>query len=322
MVVQGSSLLATHTPPRHLTCFKTKPVGSVGNFMFMYAFLTGVCIHHGVSPFHCASMFFSPMPNSRKVKLMQFKKLFRLSSPPCPIPGPYFHDHDNLSEPYTIRFKPRVFDQPTGTTFLGFYQSFRYFSNPDAVRTIKHVFTPGKSRWLDGAQHLLAAQSEAKRLSSKLVGPVVCLSYLKFIPKHSFINSWTLSYDYYVAAIEEMQRRLGNSTLLVLIPSVQDSGNNPSDSEEAAPENDLVKRICQRFNISTAPSSVVEIGQAVYLDEVMTLHVLMSCPNLVLSPTSLSWWGAFLSGEFFLGFYTYVEFSLCPLTSFLLRFVL
>jgi len=71
-----------------------------------------------------------------------FKKLFGLENPYCPIKGPYFHDHVNASDGYYIRYNADFFKQPVGTTFLGFFQSFKYFESPDALQSGIIVISP------------------------------------------------------------------------------------------------------------------------------------------------------------------------------------
>jgi hypothetical protein len=63
--------------------------------------------------------------------------LFHISLPHCPLQGQYFHDHGNVSEPISIEFHPDALEQPPGSTFMGYFQSFKYFSDPAAQQSGK-----------------------------------------------------------------------------------------------------------------------------------------------------------------------------------------
>lgn len=65
----------------------------------------------------------------------QFVQSFNLALPPCPIDGPFFHDHDHPKDVNSIRWRSDAGHQPSGTTYLGYFLSYKYFSSSEAQET-------------------------------------------------------------------------------------------------------------------------------------------------------------------------------------------
>jgi hypothetical protein len=135
MKVDGSALLSMQQM-KNLTCFKIRPTGNLGKLMFSYAFLIGICSRNNVAPFHCASLSIHNSNNIDRIvgttPVEQFVQTFKIALPPCPIQGAFFHDHKNQTAPNSIRYRSEAVKQPSGTTFMGYFLSYKYFSTPDA----------------------------------------------------------------------------------------------------------------------------------------------------------------------------------------------
>jgi hypothetical protein len=58
----------------------------------------------------------------------RFVRAFNLALPPCPIEGSFFHDHDDPKDINSIRWRSDAEHQPSGTTYLGYFMSYKYFS--------------------------------------------------------------------------------------------------------------------------------------------------------------------------------------------------
>lgn len=75
----------------------------------------------------------------------EFREVFNLPQVVCPInENMTYHEHPD--DQYAIKFDPLVFEQPPGTKFYGYLQSYKYF-HPHAQTHIKRKFQfPGKLR--------------------------------------------------------------------------------------------------------------------------------------------------------------------------------
>ena len=127
----------------------------------------------------------------------------------------FYHDHNN-SDPYLIRYKPEVFDQPIGTTYLGFFQSFKYFSDPEVIAAIKDIFYPHHEIREAVNSFLMTIDSQVAAKS------MICVAYPRkvslFLRHHHFISPWAVSINYYTRALNSLLKSLDSIVNIVLVP--------------------------------------------------------------------------------------------------------
>jgi len=120
-----SPMLSVASPD--IECYRTEFVGRLGNIMFEYAALVGVCVKHGLQPDKCAGFSMEDLDkDNRLLPTHMFRDIFGIPMASCPInPSITYQEHANSV--YAIKFDSDLLKQPTGTSFTGYLQSYKYF---------------------------------------------------------------------------------------------------------------------------------------------------------------------------------------------------
>ena len=303
---QGSALLKNHGTTQNeaadvnITCFHMRPVGSLGNLLFQYATLLGICHHHEAPPHHCASLLTSHHSSNKPIE--EIRDLFDPPGSTCPVRAGFYHDHNSSSSSYEIHFLPSAFQQPVGTTFLGFFQSFKYFSGPNVVQSVRDIFTLPRKMKTKALNYL---NQFGTGVATSFM---VCVSYPRnvasFIRHHPFINTETVSYSYYKKSIEEFikMKIVGGrkDVKIILVPVGHGMGdeNLATNADEEKYNYKINDIIVQNYN-NSVDIQVFDAGEHFIglEDDALALATLTQCPRLVLSSASLSWWGGFLANH-------------------------
>ena len=302
--IEGSALLKKEGKDQNypayvnITCFHMRPVGSLGNLLFQYATLVGLCNFREAPPHNCANLLASHHSVGKAVEDM--RKLFNPPEAICPIHAGFFHDH-NSSSSYEIHFLPSALVQPVGTTYLGFFQSYKYFSTPGAAQTVRDIFQVPQYIKEKVSTYLHRFRSRAASIHR-----LVCVSYPRsvasFIKHHPFINADTMNFDYYNKSIQEFLKGSGEDVRvnIILVPvghRVEDI-NIASDINDKKYDYNINDLVIQHFN-NTKNVQVFDAGDHFIGpdDDGLALATLIQCPYLVLSSASLSWWGGFLANH-------------------------
>jgi hypothetical protein len=103
------------------TCFKLKMNGPIGNLLFQYAFLVGICVFRGVSPYNCVSLDGNKDPDmtDAELYLQNFVTHFKVHSVNCSTSVGVTQNHyrENADNKHAVKYDPFMLQQPFGTTF-------------------------------------------------------------------------------------------------------------------------------------------------------------------------------------------------------------
>jgi hypothetical protein len=272
-------------------CYGVSLIGRLGNLMFQYAAIAGICVKKGFSPQECLKIV-NDEENSTELPVVSFLESFQNINKSG-------YQHCKLSETtYRERsgdFDEQAFSQPLGTTFLGYYQSFKYF-HPHAQEYIQHAFsfpegtTKIATHFLKGIQRQLPPKESGNRVPFK---HTVCLAVRRGDKvdetASAMYDKWALSEDYYLTAIDVFRKKYGNIVLIAFTGGSFDSAKGREDRE-------WTKRVLiDRYENSTDVFAFSDDDVA--RDHLATLNVLALCPNIIVASSSFSWWGAYLANH-------------------------
>ena len=255
-----------------------RPTGRMGNLMFGYATLIGICVSHGVDPDNCAAFGSNPDQNNLELPLHEFYKTFQIHHYKCPINnGISYHEHPQ--SPFGIFYDDKVLTKPNGTTLEGYFQSYKYF-HPHARSVIlkKYAFP---QKIMNAAHDFL--QSFRQEIDYELVCAHVRRGDKAPDKAAGIYNNWAVSSDYYNKAIGTMIKRLKKIKLIVFTGGSMGSSNNDYEWTQS--------NIIDPFS---KIKNVLVFGNTTTLDHMTTMQIMTLCPNLIVGASSYSWWAAYL----------------------------
>ena len=267
--------------------------GRLGNLMFQHAALTGLCVKRGFSPQECACHAIQPSTNGKysELPITQFINNFQIPEPEYyqnSLPSNVFREHKD--KPYDIRFDPDLFEQPTGTSLHGYYQSYKYF-HPHASQIIRETYTfPSQIRSL--AAHFLADVRSRMIPNNEIVCMAVRRGDKTDATAHASYPKWALSMDYYKKAIEVFEKRYNGNIALVVF-----TGGGFSQNDFDTDRNWVKKTMDLWLNTLSNSSIQIFYDDSVASDHFLTMHTISQCPNIIVSSSSFVWWSAYLSGH-------------------------
>lgn len=315
------------------SCFTMKLDGRLGNMMFIYASLTGICkVALGLDPEECASvsqpmawsdvaLSFSGIETSMR-PMKEFLSRFQIPHVSCP--RYHITYAENWEDSVTIRFDPRVFSWPPGITLSGYFQSYKYF-HPHMQQKVLQLYTFPLSVVAAGDRFIRSVKETVLRneLSTSSI-PVVedpddqvsltCVSVRrgdKTRNPSGIYNPWPLSLEYYLQAIEyvrccslnltgEVRTNRGRFLALVLFVGGAIAKDDIEQDRQWA-----MDTIASAFHQNrddnakrnyTARNIFMEPQDG---DHFMAMYTMSRCDNLVVSSSSFSWWSAyFMSSQY------------------------
>ena len=104
-------------------CFIMEARGRMGNLMFEYAAVHGLCIKRGLDPAKCASMIITEK-ESVYAPFEEFTSIFNIRIPQCKSNNKIFIEH--LGNEGGIGYDHSIMSQEVGTTLRGYFQSHEY----------------------------------------------------------------------------------------------------------------------------------------------------------------------------------------------------
>jgi len=271
----------------HLTCYGMIPHNRIGNLMFQYAALVGICARKGFSVDDCGVYFNQKAPanqNNNLLPIKEFQQEFSLTSArECPFQGAHIVEKVSGSN----MFDASLFNATAGSVFNGFWQSWKYF-HPHASEIVKERFrfqphhNQGASTFIDDIQKKIQQQGFAS--DYHLVG-----MHIRRGDKvgNAFYNQWAISASFYMQAVEAMRRRVGDKlAILVMTGGAPDAKGNAEDV--AWVQKNIVAPLSSSGNtlVFTPPPD---------MHHLTAMRVLSLCPNMILGASSFSWWAAYLA---------------------------
>jgi hypothetical protein len=278
---------------------------SIGDAMFTYAALVGICFNKKTHPDYCASSFIANAANFSSVSAL--RTVFNI-----PLPADYLQCRypQNTSKKVSYlnvnSYNTKVYQRPSDTVFVGRMNSYRYFYSGSgsggssiAGQLLRSRFTfplslQALSHQVFRSPQEMVALADSKSASSHLAAVdsprVACLVATK--------ETWAQKSAYYQRAIGYfMQRSPPVDIFAVFFEDAYDyqippelgqlvQSKTPGKSPKAA-----YKLISAISNIQDYNST---IGNSEHYSFVL-LHRLSLCQALILSGSSLSWWAGWLA---------------------------
>ena len=166
-------LHALPPPPTPLPCFGAVLNSRLGNLMFEYASLVGICVRRGFPPATCASLSGNVLDIDRvDLPIRELVETFSLPTPFCAVAHDALRYQEHAHKPHAIEFDPDTFRQPMGTVFVGYMQSFKYFS-PHADAHVRRAFRFPATPRAAAVAFLASVRRHATSLVSLQTGPAV-----------------------------------------------------------------------------------------------------------------------------------------------------
>jgi GR25 family glycosyltransferase involved in LPS biosynthesis len=263
-------------------CFGIQFSGRLGNLMFEYASLVGICIKRGYPAETCASLSGNILDlNKIDVPTSDLVRTFNLSSPFCPVGSNNYQEHSNSSN--AISFDPEVFKQPVETVLRGYLQSYKYF-HPHAEQQIKKLYrfpsvvSDESLGFLNRVEHALPTRDNLIACVSVRRGDKVRLH-------NSGYNQWALSLNYYDKAIRLLRMKYKKLALVFFVGG----GFNKKIKLE---DREWVKtHLMANLSANNVPVHLEPYD----MSHIVSMHAMSQCDALIVSSSSFSWWSGYLS---------------------------
>mmetsp|Transcript_123646 Transcript_123646/g.276056 ORF Transcript_123646/g.276056 Transcript_123646/m.276056 type:complete len:528 (+) Transcript_123646:2-1585(+) len=252
-----------------------RPKGRLGNMMFGYASLVGIAQRIQATPVIDADCTnWDRNYDARVHRLCEFISTFNIPAEPVPSECPELL----YSEEAFGQFEPQAFVQSAGTSFDGYFQSWKYFEG--AERVVRQMFTvPShlQTKVLneeDTEQPLLLYLAQRKNGTA-------CMQ-IRREDKVGMQYKYELEpASYFVAAWNKIQELLGvdEGALALVITAA-------SHSDASWARSQLKVRL---------KGTQVYIHRGTYLEDFAFLQ--NSCDALILSGSTFGWWAGFTSAR-------------------------
>lgn len=256
-------------------CLSVELLGRMGNLMFEYASLVGVCTARGLNYTKCAHISNAGW-NTWDLPVQEFIHVFSLpivSSASC-----------NTVNRKTYREKSYVYD-PTllqlqyGTTIQGYLQSHKYF-HPHAEKALRSIYTVPEVP-AHRAENFINNIRSHVPAGMKLIGVHVRLGdKINNQQNVNFYNQWSLSEAYYMKAIKLLTLRHPQFALIFF------SGGGENNDGLNKDRHWTKQHFSGLSNYTFFDHSD---------DHFVSFKALGLCDAIVVGHSSFSWWSAYLS---------------------------
>lgn len=268
--------------------------GRLGNLLFEYAAVLGMCLSRGLDPKTCPRIVApAGAKSSPALPLDRFIQEFSLPSHAlCASKTVYY---ENSATPQSVAYDPAVLTQPINSTFVGFYQSHRYFA-PHAAQAVRNAFKFSARTTVKAEAFMSSVQREVaaveRRAKKQAKHELVCMSVRRGDKTNADANpiylGWPLSSEYYLQALNVFKKRYNKLVVVVF------SGGSMNATEDAEDHQWVQDRIIAR---ARRPATVFLNDSAIAGDDMASLKALSLCPHIVTAASSFSWWAAWLAGH-------------------------
>jgi len=265
-------------------CFRAEFTGRVGNLMFEYAALVGVCVKHGLQPETCAGFSMSDLSKHNvMLPTKMLHELFEIPMVSCPTNASMtYREHANSI--YAIKFDANLLERPTGTSFQGYLQSYKYFHH--ARSEIQRLYSFSDDVILRTKEFFFDIRRQSKSASHR---EIACISIRRGDKTRNnnknFYDDWSLSMDYYWKALGLLRQRNHNLIFVYLV-------GGGTDPQMTAEDRQWVKD-----TFITPHSKEPSFLEPEDFTEANAMHMMTECDNLVVSASSFSWWGGYLGNK-------------------------
>lgn len=261
-------------------CYTIDFNGRLGNLMFQYGAVIGLCAKQNMSLSSCAyiknpEFWDSGCPVRTLVHTFN---LFKSPINGCILTSTYTEHGGHTND---IKFDPNVLLQPLGTALVGYYQGWQYFDH--ARPLIKQTYTFPAAVQHEASRFIYSVRENCPNLNCKVVGVHIRLGDKLHM---NWYNSWALSSAYYLKAMNIVMHRHSSSNLMFVFFVGGSETNN--DVHEHEPW--VISHIAKPLNLSSDQMFIEKSN-----DHLIALQSLMICDIIITASSSFSWWGAYLS---------------------------
>ena len=275
--------------------------GRLGNLMFEYATVVGICVRRGLDPTSCARITepFGANASSSVLPLAEFKREFRVTAPICSVQpsarGVYVEHAATGTSGKNVDYDEYATHAPLASTLKGYFQSHLYFY-PHADQFIRKSFafsteTVQKAStffdkiipkvqtakgWLPQEYALVCMAVRRGDKTNKRASPIY--------------NKWALSAEYYRRALRHVQDKHSLKKFVVVV-FVGGSFKSEEDVRDRAWVDAMIR--IPHSNPSVYFLDDLEIAMHSYA----SMKAISMCPNIIIGSSSFAWWAAYLSNH-------------------------
>lgn len=270
-------------------CYVLDVKGRLGNLMFQYAALAGLCVSRGHDPEKCAALKSLSEKNNKWLPINEFFSFFRISSPLCRSNGKKFTEHSKeVLGSGGVGFDQALAQQSEGTLLEGFFQSYRYFNDQKSREFLLRKFKFPMAINLKAKYFLSEIASKIPSREYKLV----CMSCRRgdksLSNTSSIYNRWALSLNYYEKALQAFKER--HKKISVVVFTGGGVGKRWREDDLKWTNENIIEKFQDK-------DTVFFSDRKINADHFVSLRVLTLCPNLIISSSTYSWWAAYLAGN-------------------------
>lgn len=259
-------------------CITVDFVGRLGNLMFEYAAMVGYCHRRGLAWESCAHLT-DPKHYELELPMKDMVNNFYIPykrSKHCQIrPNQWYREH--AEDVHAMMFDKNVLTVEPGTIIVGFLQSWRYF-HPHAEKAVRHIFRLRDPQIREqGKAFVTDIKKSLPSSDYKVIGVHVRLGDKI---GNSHYNAWSLSAAYYQRAIELLNRRHENVSLVFFTGGALDASTIANDENWTQ----------EHFAADDKHVFFESSG-----NHLVALQSLMLCDAIIAGHSTFSWWAAYLS---------------------------
>jgi galactoside 2-L-fucosyltransferase 1/2 len=256
-------------------CLTVEMLGRMGNLMFEYASLVGICLARGMNHTTCAHISNSNW-NTWDLPIKEFIQTFNLpltSASTCNIA----RRRDYREKSYM--YDPHMLQVDYGTTIHGWLQSYKYF-HPHAEKTLRQLYKLPEFSAHRGENFITNIRNHLPA-GTVLIGVHVRLGdKINNQQNVHFYDQWSLSEAYYHKAIQLVAARHKSYALVFFSGGGENKDGLTSDRHWTK----------QHFS-GISNHTFFDHSD----DHFVSWQALSLCDSIVVGHSSFSWWAAYLS---------------------------
>ena len=292
-------------PPSAAACrnyINIEAVGRLGNLMFEYATVVGICVKRGLDPKTCARITEALGANASSdiLPLAQFKREFGVPTT-CSLQFPalssgtgsvYMEHGEKTSRVDYDEYANHVL---FSSTLKGYFQSYHYFY-PHADQFVRQSFAFSSDTVHKAAAFIdnIAVQADKTRAWKPKDYELVCMAVRRGDKTNRRANGiykkWALSAEYYRRALRDMQRKYDTKKMVAVV-FVGGSFHSAEDVRDRNWVDTMIRR--PHSSSSVLFLDDVEIAMHPYA----SMKAISMCPNIIIGSSSFGWWAAYLSNH-------------------------
>lgn len=279
--------------------FNVRGNGRLGNLMFEFASAAGVCAFRNLDPTECARITLSPnMTSNIMIPLDEFINEFKIpryETNICPT-GDEIEYAENQGDFYRTVFDPYVLNIPSSATLQGYFQSHRYFY-PHADEFVRKIFNFSSTTnrvalsYFNSIRNKISREFKWKDDDYEFVCMAVRRGDKTNKNASPIYSKWALSVEYYKLAIQSMRMKSIKKKMAIFV-SV---GGSISNSELEGDRKWLKREIIDP--LTTSSLKFVTDFDFQSANSFVSMKLISSFPNIIVSSSSFSWWAAYLSND-------------------------